>query len=42
MALAPTALDVQLKGTGGWHVFFMPVKRHNNGEPFLVWVEDRD
>jgi hypothetical protein len=42
IALDVTALYLQFKGTGGWHVFFMPVKRHDNGEPLLVWVEDRD
>jgi hypothetical protein len=42
IVLDVTALYLQFRGTGGWHVFFMPVKRHDSGEPFLVWVEDRD
>ena len=42
IALAHTALYFQFRGTAGWHVFFVPVKRHDNGEPLLVWVEDRD
>jgi hypothetical protein len=43
IAIGPTALYLQFRGTGGWHVFFfLPVKRHDNGEPLLIWVEDRD
>ncbi len=41
IAVAHTALYFQFRGTS-WHVFFEPVKRHDNGDPLLVWVEDRD
>ena len=41
IAVAHTALYFQFRGTS-WHVFFEPVKRHDNGEPLLRWAEDRD
>ena len=41
IAVAHTALYFQFRGTG-WQVFFSPVKRHDNGEPLLMWVQDRD
>ena len=41
IAVAHTALYFQFRGTS-WHVFFEPVKRHDNGEPLLIWIEDRD
>ena len=37
-----TSLCFQFRGTCGWFVFFEPVKRHDNGDPLLMWVEDRD
>jgi hypothetical protein len=37
-----TSLCFQFRGTHGWFVFFEPMKRHDNGEPFLLWIEDRD
>ena len=42
IAIAGTALYFQFRGAGGWHVFFLPMKQHESGEPLLVWVEDRD
>jgi hypothetical protein len=37
-----TSLCFQFRGTHGWFVFFEPMKRHDNGEPILLWIEDRD
>lgn len=37
-----TSLCFQFCGTHGWFVFFEPVKRHDSGEPVLLWIEDRD
>ena len=40
IAVAHTSLYLQFRGTGGWQMFFFPVKRHDNGEPLLVWAEE--
>ena len=36
-----TTLDIQFLKTG-WYVYFTPMKRHDNGEPVLIWGEDRE
>ena len=36
-----TTLGIQFLKTG-WYVYFLPMKRHDNGEPVLTWDGDRE